>query len=115
MSEALMRRDEGRHAGSVLQICLDPAVPWEALLARHLEGLPSARRQDRARELLVAGFREACWVRGQLAERRSSRWRARPETSVCAERTSKTPGEGAAVSEASVGPRPLTALAKVIG
>lgn len=90
-------------------------MPWEALLARHLEGLPTARRQDCARELLVAGFREACWVRGQLANRPSSRWRARRETRVCAEPTSKTPGEAGAVSEASAGPKPLKALAKVIG
>ena len=110
-----MSRAEGRHAGSVLQICLDPAVPWEALLARHLEGLPAARRHDRARELLLAGFREACWVQGQLANRPSSRWRVRRETAICAESTSKTSGEATAVSEASAGPKPLKALAKVIG
>lgn len=109
-----MTRNDARPAGPVLRIHLDPMVSWEALLARHLEGLPAARRPSRVRELLVAGFREECWVRSQLANRPSSGWPHRQEGSTCVELPTKISGEGIVAGPAPTS-KPLSALAKVIG
>ncbi len=109
-----MTRHDARPAGLVLRIRLDPTVSWEALLARHLEGLSAARRPSRARELLVAGFREECWVRSQLANRPSSGWPRRQEGSKYVELPTKISGEGIVAGPAPTS-KPLSALAKVIG
>lgn len=107
-----MTRRDASSAGSALRIRLDPVVPWEALLARHLEGLSAGRRQRRARELLVAGFREECWVRSQLHQSRAG-WRPRQQASSRSE-PATTPTDTVAPSR-PLASKPLTALAKVIG
>jgi hypothetical protein len=72
-----MRSRERHRAGPAIQIRLDPSVPWEALIERRLETLAPARRSSWIRDLLVAGFREECLVRRQLAATRPPAWRVR--------------------------------------
>lgn len=100
---------------TTLQIRLNPLVPWEALLARYLEGLSASRRRSRARELLVAGFREACWVQSQLVERPAFGWRYRRPAFNSAESTAGAAPDDGRERAVSPGRKPLTALAKVIG
>ena len=57
-----------RKETDVLRVRLLSEDPWEALLNRRLETLTAAQRGRWVRGLLVAGFREECLVRLQLAE-----------------------------------------------
>ena len=52
--------------GTRISIQLDPQVALEAILLSRLQRLPSRRRQEWLRGLLMQGFREECQVlRGQ--------------------------------------------------
>tara|TARA_Y100001933_G_scaffold73233_1_gene74687 strand:- start:4131 stop:4406 length:276 start_codon:yes stop_codon:yes gene_type:complete len=90
-------------------------VAWEALLARHLEGLPAARQKGRARELMVAGFREECWARTQLTHRTAFAWRGHREAAEALDPPGQIEEQDAAMRAPSAARKPLTALAKVIG
>lgn len=111
-----MPRYESRTTASSLRIRLDPAVPWEALLARRLETLAPSRRGAWIRNLLVAGFREECAVCAQLADEAPRSWRSRSTTQREAGVT--TSGLPASADRQELDfrdQRPFAALAAIIG
>ena len=58
------------NVGTRISIQLDPGVALEAILLSRMQRLPSRRRQEWLRGLLLQGFREECQVlRGNLQSR----------------------------------------------
>jgi hypothetical protein len=101
---------------------LDPRMALEAILLNRLERIPTSRRQEWLRGLLVQGFRAECQaLRGAPDEAKS-----RPTMAFTKGRTGKAqkpvshPASGPSVvkvkpAHATTANKPFAALGKVIG
>lgn len=107
--------------GQRVALQLDPRIALEAIILNRLERIPTARRQEWLRSLLMQGFRSECLVLRSVVEEREQRsamafthslmggsqspMDVRPEPLV-------TP---IAISETRAADKPFASLGKVIG
>ena len=107
--------------GHRIVVHLDPRMALEAVILNRLERIPTVRRQEWLRGLLVHGFRSECLVLRVVPEKRErsattafTQWLAgESQRSV----TSKTepPRLQTRLPQAKVDSKPFAALRKVIG
>ena len=108
-----------RQPGHRVVLNLDPRVAWEAILLNGLERIPTARRQEWLRGLLVQGFRSECLALRGAGEKKAQRsnamftqWLAGEATRLVAVKADRlTPS----VSRATPGRKPFAALSRVMG
>lgn len=105
--------------GERIAIQLDNRLPLEAIILNRLHGLPTNRRQEWLRGLLVQGFRDECQtLRGGSDEKKPSPQRVFVPRFASSKQESKTwsPDKPAVLSlTAPSVEKPFAALGKVIG
>ena len=98
---------------------LDPRVALEAILLNRLGQLPTGRRQEWLRGLLVQGFRNECQaLRGLSSEPGqvpTGAFRRAPAPPKPPPATDARPSEPLQFMEAEPGDKPFAALRRVIG
>ncbi len=100
---------------------LDPRIALEAIILNRLERIPTSRRQEWLRGLLVQGFRSECQaVRGAPEETKRSQVKAfnnwlAGESQRSATPNVKSPAVRVASHDAKTEGKPFATLSKVIG
>ncbi len=107
--------------GHRLVLQLDPRIALEALIINRLERIPTTRRQEWLRGLLVQGFRSECLVLRSMPEKREhgsatefTRWLA-GESPRSVTPKAVPPSLQARPVQAKADGKPFAALGKVIG
>jgi len=105
--------------GTRVTVQLDPRLALEAILLNRLARLPTTRRQEWLRSLMVQGFRSECQaLRGMSADPTRSRTMAftQRQAGGCQRSVNPTPPVlQAGAPEAKGRSKPFVALGKVIG
>lgn len=108
--------------GTRIVLQLDPRIALEAIILNRLERIPTTRRQEWLRGLLVQGFRAECQaLRGAPDDAKSRPTIAfKNQMTGEAKKTVSLPEPGPAVvtvkpSQANMASKPFAALGKVIG
>ncbi len=107
--------------GQRIVVHLDPRMALEAIILNQLERLPTTRRQEWLRGLLVQGFRAECLVRRGVMEERErgsmtafTQWRAGESKRATLSKT-ESPRLKNSLPQAKADGKPFAALGKVMG
>lgn len=108
--------------GHRLVLQLDPRIALEAIILNRLERIPTPRRQEWLRGLLVLGFRSECQtLRGAVVEPQNhpkvafTNWNAREKKKSVSPARSEPVVTKEAPPKTSTDSKPFSALSKVIG
>lgn len=103
--------------GTRVTVQLDPRLALEAIILNRLARLPTTRRQEWLRSLMVQGFRSECQaLRGVSADpTRSSAMAFTRRQAGGLQRSANPPVLQAGAPEAKGRSKPFVALGKVIG
>ena len=100
---------------------LDPRMALEAIILNRLERIPTARRQEWLRSLLVQGFRLECLVLRDVPEKRErgsvtafTEWLAGESPGSVTSKT-EPPSPQPRLPQTKADSKPFAALGKVIG
>jgi len=108
--------------GHRLVLQLDPRIALEAIILNRLERIPTPRRQEWLRGLLVLGFRSECQtLRGAVVEPQHhptvvfTNWNAREKKKTVSPEKSEPVITKEVPPKTSTGSKPFATLGKVIG